>query len=63
MGPRLASHNGTGMWECVDFFPVAANNATGLPLAVLAGDQAGLTYVLKSSLNDFRYVSCFVYEA
>lgn len=56
LGNQLVSHNGTGMWECVDFFPVAQNNLTGLPLNALAGDQTGLTYVIKSSLNDFRYV-------
>jgi beta-fructofuranosidase len=56
LGNQLVSHSGTGMWECVDFFPVAQNNLTGLPLNALAGDQTGLTYVIKSSLNDFRYV-------
>lgn len=42
---------GTGMWECVDFFPVAVNGSTGLDTS--AGGP-GIKHVLKASMDDTK---------
>lgn len=41
---------GTGMWECVDFFPVSKND-TGLDTGVIG---PGIKHVLKASMDDDR---------
>ncbi|KAL7001695.1 Beta-fructofuranosidase, soluble isoenzyme I [Sarracenia purpurea var. burkii] len=40
---------GTGMWECVDFYPVSTNDTNGLDTSV---NGAGVKHVLKTSLDD-----------
>ncbi|CAI0404467.1 unnamed protein product [Linum tenue] len=47
----LHSVPGTGMWECVDFFPVAVNGTKGLDTSA-AGE--GIKHVLKASLDDTK---------
>lgn len=42
---------GTGMWECVDFYPVSINGSTGLDTSA---NGPGLKYVLKASLDDTK---------
>nr|AFP23357.1 soluble acid invertase [Litchi chinensis] len=42
---------GTGMWECVDFYPVAINGSMGLDTS--AGGP-GIKHVLKASLDDTK---------
>lgn len=42
---------GTGMWECVDFYPVAINGSVGLDTS--AGGP-GIKHVLKASLDDTK---------
>ncbi|KAL5810923.1 hypothetical protein ACOSQ4_027491 [Xanthoceras sorbifolium] len=42
---------GTGMWECVDFYPVAINGSIGLDTS--AGGP-GIKHVLKASLDDTK---------
>ncbi|XP_031268114.1 acid beta-fructofuranosidase 1, vacuolar-like [Pistacia vera] len=42
---------GTGMWECVDFYPVAINGSIGLDTS--AGGP-GVKHVLKASLDDTK---------
>ncbi|KAG0491924.1 hypothetical protein HPP92_005322 [Vanilla planifolia] len=50
----LHTVNGTGMWECVDFFPVSVDGARiGLDTSERAGD--GVKHVLKASLDDDRH--------
>lgn len=46
---------GTGMWECVDFYPVAvaANNGDGLETSVPPGP--GVKHVVKASLDDDKH--------
>lgn len=44
---------GTGMWECVDFYPVAANGSgKGLDTSAVG---AGVKHVLKASLDDDKH--------
>ncbi|KAL6883394.1 hypothetical protein ACP4OV_010808 [Aristida adscensionis] len=43
----------TGMWECPDFFPVAASGQGGLDTSTESG--GGVKHVLKSSLELTRY--------
>ncbi|CAN1333329.1 Acid beta-fructofuranosidase [Linum perenne] len=43
---------GTGMWECVDFFPVAVAGGKGLDTSV---NGAGVRHVVKASLDDDRH--------
>ncbi|CAN6465207.1 unnamed protein product [Victoria cruziana] len=45
----LHSSEGTGMWECPDFYPVSVNGAVGLDTSV-SGSQ--VRHVLKVSLDD-----------
>ncbi|XP_076894112.1 beta-fructofuranosidase, soluble isoenzyme I-like [Bidens hawaiensis] len=40
---------GTGMWECVDFYPVSTTESNGLDMSV---NGPGIKHVLKSSLDD-----------
>ncbi|KAF9668226.1 hypothetical protein SADUNF_Sadunf15G0107100 [Salix dunnii] len=42
---------GTGMWECVDFYPVAINGSTGLDTSAYG---PGMKHVLKASLDDTK---------
>lgn len=42
---------GTGMWECVDFYPVATNGSVGLDTSA---NGAGIKHVLKASLDDTK---------
>lgn len=42
---------GTGMWECVDFYPVSINGSTGLETSV---NGPGVKHVLKASLDDTK---------
>ncbi|KAK2439818.1 acid beta-fructofuranosidase [Trifolium repens] len=46
---------GTGMWECVDFYPVLINGSNGLDTSV-NGPQ--VKHVLKASLDDTK-VDCY----
>ncbi|GMN36965.1 hypothetical protein TIFTF001_006435 [Ficus carica] len=48
----LHSANGTGMWECPDFFPVAVNSPYGVHTSVF-GDE--VKHVLKVSLDDTKH--------
>nr|AFA46812.1 cell wall invertase [Manihot esculenta] len=48
----LHSAKNTGMWECVDFFPVSANSPVGVEMSVLGSD---FKYVLKASLDDTKH--------
>ncbi|XP_024027887.1 acid beta-fructofuranosidase 1, vacuolar [Morus notabilis] len=41
----------TGMWECVDFYPVAINGSNGLDTSV---NGVGVKHVLKASLDDTK---------
>nr|CAA53098.1 beta-fructofuranosidase [Daucus carota] len=43
---------GTGMWECVDFYPVSVTVSNGLDTSV---NGPGVKHVLKSSLDDDRH--------
>lgn len=44
--------NGTGMWECVDFYPISASgDPTGLDTSAVG---EGLKHVLKASMDDTR---------
>lgn len=43
---------GTGMWECVDFFPVSKKNGNGLDTSV---NGAEVKHVMKVSLDDDRH--------
>ncbi|XP_057977358.1 acid beta-fructofuranosidase 2, vacuolar-like [Malania oleifera] len=45
----LHAVNGTGMWECVDFYPVSEIGKKGLDTSV---NGPGVKYVLKASLDD-----------
>lgn len=42
---------GTGMWECVDFYPVSMTGTSGLDTSA---NGPGLKYVLKASLDNDR---------
>ncbi|KAJ4957249.1 hypothetical protein NE237_014032 [Protea cynaroides] len=42
---------GTGMWECVDFYPVATIGGIGLDTSV---NGPGIKHVLKASLDDLK---------
>ncbi|XP_010536536.1 PREDICTED: acid beta-fructofuranosidase-like [Tarenaya hassleriana] len=42
---------GTGMWECVDFFPVSVNQSVGLDTSA---NGFGVKHVLKASLDDTK---------
>lgn len=42
---------GTGMWECIDFYPVAINGSKGLDTSV---NDPSVKHVLKASLDDTK---------
>ncbi|XP_058721940.1 beta-fructofuranosidase, soluble isoenzyme I-like isoform X2 [Vicia villosa] len=46
---------GTGMWECVDFYPILINGSNGLDTSV---DGLEVKHVLKASLDDTK-VDCY----
>ncbi|XP_022855923.1 acid beta-fructofuranosidase-like [Olea europaea var. sylvestris] len=52
---------GTGMWECVDFFPVSMTEVNGLDTSV---NGPGVKHVLKASLDDDKndYYALGVYD-
>jgi beta-fructofuranosidase len=54
---------GTGMWECVDFYPVSTDGEVGLETSVAPGP--GVKHVLKTSLDDDRhdYYAIGTYDA
>ncbi|CAN0908591.1 Acid beta-fructofuranosidase [Linum grandiflorum] len=43
---------GTGMWECVDFYPVALDGRNGMDTSA---NGAGVKHVMKTSLDDDRH--------
>ncbi|EEF29810.1 acid beta-fructofuranosidase [Ricinus communis] len=49
---ELHGVSGTGMWECVDFYPVSKSSANGLDTSA-NGPQ--VKHVLKTSLDDDRH--------
>lgn len=53
---------GTGMWECVDFYPVATEGTMGLDTSA---NGAGVKHVLKTSLDDDKhdYYAIGTYDA
>ncbi|XP_065857968.1 acid beta-fructofuranosidase [Euphorbia lathyris] len=44
--------NGTGMWECVDFYPVSTTSGSGVDTSVNGPD---VRHVVKASLDDDRH--------
>lgn len=44
---------GTGMWECIDFYPISTDKAIGLDTSTLNGP--GVKHVMKVSLDDDRH--------
>ncbi|XP_062226279.1 beta-fructofuranosidase 1-like [Phragmites australis] len=56
---------GTGMWECVDFYPVAADPAAEDGLETSAAPGPGVKHVLKASLDDDKhdYYAIGTYDA
>ncbi|CAN6460215.1 unnamed protein product [Victoria cruziana] len=48
----LHSAEGTGMWECPDFYPVSLRDAVGLDTSV---HGENVKHVLKASLDDKKY--------
>lgn len=53
---------GTGMWECVDFYPLATNGTSGLDTSA---NGPVVKHVLKASMDDDKhdYYSLGTYEA
>ncbi|RAL51711.1 hypothetical protein DM860_010429 [Cuscuta australis] len=53
----LHSSDGTGMWECPDFFPVRVQGTAGLDTSATGGENgaAAVKHVLKVSLDETRY--------
>ncbi|KAK9668325.1 hypothetical protein RND81_13G051800 [Saponaria officinalis] len=47
----LHSVRGTGMWECVDFYPVSVSDSDGLDTSV---NGPSVKHVLKASMDDDR---------
>lgn len=47
----LHAVHGTGMWECVDFYPVSKSGENGLDTSV---NGQGVKHVVKASLDDVR---------
>ncbi|XP_072956763.1 beta-fructofuranosidase 1-like isoform X2 [Typha angustifolia] len=45
--------DGTGMWECVDFYPVSTESGEGLDTSTGPGE--GVRHVLKASLDDDKH--------
>jgi len=52
---------GTGMWECIDFYPVSVANTNGLDTSV---NGPGVKHVMKASLDDDKmdYYALGTYE-
>ncbi|XP_058087786.1 beta-fructofuranosidase, insoluble isoenzyme 1-like [Magnolia sinica] len=60
----LHSSNGTGMWECPDFYPVSENGMDGLDTSTMG---KGIKHVLKVSLSvnksgDYYTVGRYIHE-
>ncbi|KAI3458286.1 hypothetical protein Pfo_014949 [Paulownia fortunei] len=53
---------GTGMWECIDFYPVSLTEANGLDTSV---NGPGIKHVMKASLDDDKndYYALGTYDA
>ena len=49
----LHSVPGTGMWECIDFYPVSTDSEVGLDTSVPPGPS--VRHVLKASLDDDKH--------
>ncbi|KAJ9129014.1 hypothetical protein P3X46_034229 [Hevea brasiliensis] len=49
----LHSAEDTGMWECVDFFPVSVNSSVGVDMLSILGPN--VKYVFKASLDDTKH--------
>lgn len=47
----LHAVDGTGMWECVDFYPVSTNSSEGLDTSTFGPN---VKHVLKASLDDLK---------
>ncbi|KAJ8626569.1 hypothetical protein MRB53_019876 [Persea americana] len=58
----LHAVHGTGMWECVDFYPVSLTDDDGLDTSA---NGPGVKHVLKASLDDDRhdYYAIGTYDA
>ncbi|OWM79457.1 hypothetical protein CDL15_Pgr022869 [Punica granatum] len=58
----LHTVNGTGMWECVDFYPISTNSTNGLDTSVTG---PGIKHVLKASLDNLKldYYAIGTYNA
>ncbi|CAM8987668.1 unnamed protein product [Rhodiola kirilowii] len=48
----LHSVAGTGMWECVDLYPISTNGSNGLDTSA---NGPGIKHVLKASLDDDKH--------
>ncbi|CAM8997898.1 unnamed protein product [Rhodiola kirilowii] len=48
----LHSVAGTGMWECVDLYPISTNGSNGLDTSA---NGSGIKHVLKASLDDDKH--------
>lgn len=44
--------DGTGMWECIDFYPVSLTESNGLDTSV---NGPGVKHVMKASMDDDRH--------
>ncbi|CAH1415642.1 unnamed protein product [Lactuca virosa] len=53
---------GTGMWECVDFYPISKQGENGLDTSV---DGPGVKHIVKASMDDDRndYYAIGTYDA
>ncbi|XAR70429.1 Beta-fructofuranosidase [Bertholletia excelsa] len=60
-GEWLHEVSGTGMWECVDFFPVSESEEIGLDTSAMG---SGVKHVVKASFDDDRndYYSIGTYD-
>ncbi|GAV85479.1 Glyco_hydro_32N domain-containing protein/Glyco_hydro_32C domain-containing protein/DUF3357 domain-containing protein [Cephalotus follicularis] len=52
LGSILHGVHGTGMWECVDFYPVSKTGKNGLDTS---DNGSGVKHVVKASLDDDRH--------
>lgn len=57
--------HGTGMWECVDFYPVATKPSVEVGLETSTEPGPGVKHVLKASLDDDKndYYAIGTYDA
>ncbi|XP_076941080.1 acid beta-fructofuranosidase-like [Bidens hawaiensis] len=53
---------GTGMWECVDFYPISKQDENGLDTSI---DGPGVKHIVKASMDDDRhdYYAIGTYDA